>query len=226
MPGGAQPVAILLRLIAALLLGSAVAWIHERTSRGSEMGDSFPATLVLLAVLIAMVTQVIGDNVARAFSLVGALSIVRFRTVVRDTRDTAFVIFAVVVGMAAGAQNLWVGVFGLLVGGAAAFVLAALKNQGAEAAAAPNSGWIPEQTLTVRSALGVELETTVAGLRAAKMARSRLASIGTVRQATAMEAKWEITLAPGVAAEELVRELGRVEGVQEVRLERRVGEEK
>ena len=61
-------------------------------------------TLVLLTILIAMVTQVIGDNVARAFSLVGALSIVRFRTVVRDTQDTAYVIFAVAVGMAVGAR--------------------------------------------------------------------------------------------------------------------------
>jgi hypothetical protein len=49
--------------------------------------------------------QVIGDNVARAFSLVGALSIVRFRTVVRDTQDTAYVIFAVAVGMAVGAAR-------------------------------------------------------------------------------------------------------------------------
>ena len=60
---------------------------------------------MLLSILIAMVTQVIGDNVARAFSLVGALSIVRFRTVVRDTVDTAFVIFAVAVGMAVGAGH-------------------------------------------------------------------------------------------------------------------------
>ena len=63
---------------------------------------------MLLSILIAMVTQVIGDNIARAFSLVGALSIVRFRTVVRDTQDTAFVIFAVAVGMAMGANNPWV----------------------------------------------------------------------------------------------------------------------
>jgi len=59
------------------------------------------------------VTQVIGDNVARAFSLVGALSIVRFRTVVRDTQDTAYVIFAVVVGMAVGANDLWVSLIGI-----------------------------------------------------------------------------------------------------------------
>src|SRR3712207_7566184 len=57
---------------------------------------------VLLAVLVALVTLVIGDSTARAFGLVGALSIVRFRTVVEDTRDTAFVIYAVAVGMAAG----------------------------------------------------------------------------------------------------------------------------
>ena len=60
------------------------------------------ATLVLLTVLIGMISSVIGDNIARAFSLVGALAIVRFRTIVEDTRDTAFVIYSVVMGMAAG----------------------------------------------------------------------------------------------------------------------------
>ena len=73
------------------------------------------STLVLLCILIAMVTQVIGDNVARAFSLVGALSIVRFRTVVSDTRDTAFVIFSVIVGMAIGAGHTEVALLGFVV---------------------------------------------------------------------------------------------------------------
>ena len=58
---------------------------------------------MLLTVVITVVTLVIGNNLARAFGLVGALSIVRFRTVVEDTRDTAFVIFAVVIGMGVGA---------------------------------------------------------------------------------------------------------------------------
>ena len=80
------------------------------------------ATLVLLTVLIAMVTMVIGDSIARAFSLVGALAIVRFRTVVEDTRDTAFVIFAVAVGMAAGAGFLKAALVGLPFAAAAAFL--------------------------------------------------------------------------------------------------------
>jgi hypothetical protein len=212
-----DPVAILLRLLAALGLGSAVAWIHTRTSKDLEMGASFPATLVLLAVLIAMVTQVIGDNVARAFSLVGALSIVRFRTVVRDTRDTAFVIFAVVVGMAAGAQNLWVGGLGLAVGGAAAFALSALAKD-----AAPSS-WTPEHVLTVRAAMAVRLEKSVGGVLDERGVRSRVSSIGTVKMATGMEGAWQIAGAP---VEDLVREIGRIEGIQDVRIERWTGEEK
>ena len=117
------PLVVLVRLVAALLLGGVVALVYRLTRSQSEVAPSFTATLVLLSILIAMVTQVIGDNMARAFSLVGALSIVRFRTVVRDTQDTAFVIFAVGVGMAVGAGYPWLAVAGIAVVAIAAFVM-------------------------------------------------------------------------------------------------------
>lgn len=217
---GIEPAVIATRLIAAVAMGAVVAWIHARTSRGDGMGDTFPATLVLLAVLIAMVTQVIGDNVARAFSLVGALSIVRFRTVVRDTRDTAFVIFAVVVGMAAGAQNLWVGVLGLAVGGAAAFALSSMNGP----AAAP-SGWMPDRMIRVRAAMAVDLEKQVGALLKARAVTFRLASIGTLKMGTAIEAEFEMSAAADAPAEDLLREIGRIDGVQDVRIERLSGSE-
>jgi len=122
---GIAPLEVLVRLLIALALGALVAWIYRATRKSAEMSASFSVTLVLLAILIAMVTQVIGDNIARAFSLVGALSIVRFRTVVRDTQDTAYVIFAVVVGMAVGAKDLWVGIIGIGVVGFAAYLMMA-----------------------------------------------------------------------------------------------------
>src|SRR5436309_12899430 len=85
----------------AFALGLAVAGVYRWTHRrDAAYAPTFVTTLVLLTVLIAIVTQVIGESAARAFSLVGALSIVRFRTVVQDTRDTAFGILAVVGGMA------------------------------------------------------------------------------------------------------------------------------
>ena len=111
------------RLVAALAMGALVAVIYK-WARSSE-ASSFTATLVFLAILIAMVTQVIGDNIARAFSLVGALSIVRFRTVVRDTQDTAYVIFAVAVGMAVGAGHMVLALAGTAI---VALAAAAMKR--------------------------------------------------------------------------------------------------
>ena len=111
------------RLVLALLLGLAIAWVYRRARPMNDEAESFGVTLVLLTILIAMVTQVIGDNVARAFSLVGALSIVRFRTVVRDTQDTAYVIFAVAIGMAMGANHPSVALCGLVVVGVTALLL-------------------------------------------------------------------------------------------------------
>lgn len=102
------------RLLMAWLCGWIVAWISRRKMVKSAP-DTLTLTLVLMCILIAMATQIIGDNIARAFSLVGALSIVRFRTAVPATRDVAFVLAAVVVGMAIGAGQYPVVLIGLIV---------------------------------------------------------------------------------------------------------------
>lgn len=204
---------LLIRLVGALVAGGAVAELYRRTR--SESGTtSLPATLVLLAVLIAAVTQVIGDNVARAFSLVGALSIVRFRTVVRDTRDTAFVIFAVVVGMAVGAGHVKVAAATLLVGGIAAWIMRARKGKLIEA---------PEFELSVRVGLGQDAEALVKEVFSAFVATSEGDGASTARQGSALEVNWRVTLQPGASPAELVRALNRLEGVQGVELRPRDG---
>ena len=120
--GTPDPIGIVvIRLLAAMVFGAAIAFVYRRTRR--VPASSFTITLVLLGILIAMVTQVIGNNVARAFSLVGALSIVRFRTVVRDTQDTAYVIAAVALGMAVGAGHFGVAITGLGILAVAAFAM-------------------------------------------------------------------------------------------------------
>jgi hypothetical protein len=204
-----DPWQILIRLVASLVLGWAVAWVYSRTTRGEESAASLPTTLVLLCVLIAMVTQVIGDNVARAFSLVGALSIVRFRTVVRDTRDTAFVIFAVVVGMATGSQHPWVALLGILVVGGASFLLA--WRDGKPAAPA-QAGMI----LRLRAGLGTSLDALLHELLPG--GTFRLLSLGTAKQGTSLDAAYEIHLAEGQSPEELVKQLHRMDGIYDVRL--------
>ncbi len=204
-----DPWEVLVRLLAALVLGAVVAWIYSRTTRGDESAASLPTTLILLAVLIAMVTQVIGDSVARAFSLVGALSIVRFRTVVRDTRDTAFVIFAVVVGMATGSQHPWVAVLGIVVAGGASFLLAWREGS-------PSGPAATVMILRLRVSAGSELDPLLD--QAIGSAPRRLLSLATAKQGTSFEAAYEITLDKKLSPEELVKQLHRMDGIHDVRL--------
>ncbi len=207
-----EPLDILLRLLVAAILGLAVAWIYRRTRPGIDLTASFPTTLVLLATLIAMVTQVIGDNIARAFSLVGALSIVRFRTVVRDTEDTAYVIFAVAVGMAVGASDLWVAALGLGVVGGTAFFL------NLQPARPPTSQ--ASFLLNLRVPLGLDLDQFLTPALAPHVTRSHLVSVETARQGLALELSYEVLLQPSTTPDRLVLALNRLEGVQSVQAHR------
>lgn len=205
-PGPEAAAAIAVRLAAAALLGAVVAAVYRYARR--EPASSFTATLVLLTVLIAMVTQVIGDNIARAFSLVGALSIVRFRTVVRDTQDTAYVIFAVAVGMAVGASSLWVAVAGLLIVG----VVAAAMRGGAVQA----TGVVMTHRLDVRVAVGQDPERLIAAVLDEYLAAKQAIGASTAKQGAAIEVSYRVALRDGRTVAELVAALNHLDGVQGV----------
>lgn len=192
---------VLVRLASALVLGLLVAAIHRRLR--PSLTASFSGTLVMLSVLIAMVTQVIGDNVARAFSLVGALSIVRFRTVVRDTQDTAYVIFAVAVGMASGAANLLLAILGVCATVCAAVLArSSFRDEGVYA-------------LEVRLNLGTNPQT-LGSVLAGECSSVEQLGAQTARQGAAVEVHYRIALRPGHAPHDLVTALNRQEGVQGV----------
>src|SRR5262245_19238223 len=88
--------AIAVRLTVAFVFGVGVALLHAAFRAGdARRTHGLGTSMILLTILVAMVIYVIGTNTARAFGLVGALSIIRFRTPISDTRDTCFVIFAV-----------------------------------------------------------------------------------------------------------------------------------
>lgn len=108
---------IALNLFAGFMLGLFIAWVYRSTQRSLSTSFSFVNTLVMLSMLMTLVMMVIGSNIARAFGLVGAMSIIRFRTVVKDTRDTAYVFFSLSAGMAAGTGNLKIAVLGTLITG-------------------------------------------------------------------------------------------------------------
>jgi hypothetical protein len=198
-------------LIIAFIGGLLVAGIYRGTRARSHRNPSFPATLVLLSILIAMVTQVIGNNVARAFSLVGALSIVRFRTVVRDTQDTAFVIFAVVVGMAAGAGVYAVAAVGLAVGGVAAAIVRTKVN----------TNWDEtESTLNLRVGLGLDPKGLLTPIFDKSLEHYEVLSVGTIKQGAALAYVYRIRPREGFDPAQFVKDLNQIDGVQDVELRR------
>ena len=93
---------IVANLLVALLCGLAVSLIYRWSYRGTSYSTTFVASLVTLAMITSIVIMAIGNNLARAFGLVGAMSIIRFRTAVKDTQDLVFIFLVLAIGLAAG----------------------------------------------------------------------------------------------------------------------------
>jgi hypothetical protein len=109
------PESVLLSLLLAFVLGQVIAWVYYFTHAGLSYSRTYVQSLVLVTVVVALVMAVIGDNIIRAFGLMGALAIIRFRNVVKDTRDIVFIFCALVVGMAAGSQRYGIAILGAIV---------------------------------------------------------------------------------------------------------------
>lgn len=101
-----------LSLLLAFVLGQLIAWVYRWTHQGLSYSQSFTQSLVLLTMVVALVMYVIGNSIVTAFGLIGALAIIRFRNVLKDTRDTVFVFFGLVLGMALGSQRYLVAILG------------------------------------------------------------------------------------------------------------------
>ncbi|MBS0202648.1 MAG: DUF4956 domain-containing protein [Planctomycetes bacterium] len=209
--GELSPQIIAVRLIVAAVMGLIVACIYHASQR-RQIGESFSffVTMVLLTILVAMTTMVIGNSVARAFSLVGALSIVRFRTVVDDTRDTAFVIFAVVVGMAVGAGIIEV----YLVGVPVVAVTATCLNFIGRGLQIPNN----DRRLEIRVEGGIDSDALLSGIFSQQLSSQRLTAVATAKQGAAIDLVYSVRLLRPESSLQFVRSLAQLEGVQSVEL--------
>ena len=105
---------VILCLLATFLMGQVVAWVYVRTHRGISYTGSLVRSLVILALIVALVMTVVGNNIARAFGLFGALALIRFRTPVKDANDTVYLFLAVAIGIATGTGNIVAGAVGTL----------------------------------------------------------------------------------------------------------------
>ncbi|WP_213950834.1 DUF4956 domain-containing protein [Tepidanaerobacter syntrophicus] len=92
----------LLTIAISFILGVAISLTYMKTGSKNTYSQSFSITLVLVPTLIAIIILMIGSNVARAFSLAGAFSIIRFRSSPGDPKDISYVLFALAAGLSCG----------------------------------------------------------------------------------------------------------------------------
>ncbi len=114
---------MVINTIAALVIGVLISLVYRLTHKGLSYSQSFSQTIVFVTLIVAIVMMVIVGSLARAFALVGALSIIRFRTVLKDTKDMAYIFGALALGMAAGTSNYFLAGIGTVVVSALAFLL-------------------------------------------------------------------------------------------------------
>lgn len=109
---------LIIALGSSTVLTLLLAKLYMVTHGGYSYSKSFLQTIVLVGVTVALIMIIIGSDIARAFALVGAMSIVRFRTPVKDARDLAFVFAAIAIGMACGTQfHVFAAIFTAFVAG-------------------------------------------------------------------------------------------------------------
>ena len=95
---------VVIAIVLSFVLTAIIAYVYQHTHKGTSYTQSYVHTLILMGMVVSLIMLIVGSNIARAFSLVGALSIIRFRNAVKETRDVGFIFFAMAIGMANGTR--------------------------------------------------------------------------------------------------------------------------
>ena len=119
---------ILMNILFSAFLGAVIYLSYYLTHRGTIYSKKFNVSLVVLTVLTGTVMTVIGNNLALSLGMVGALSIVRFRTAIKDARDTMYIFWANIVGNCCGVSDFLVSTIGSTVVFLVLFVFHSIKN--------------------------------------------------------------------------------------------------
>ena len=194
-------------LLLAFVLSSIIGWTYERTFLGLSYSRNYVQALVLSSVVAATVMQAIGDNVSRGLGMLGALSIVRFRTSFKDPRDIMFIFAALGAGIGCGVYA-----WGAAVGGTLAFCIVAflLSRTGLGTKhffdgmlrfAMPNTS---EPRLETEKILRKNLKTFI------------LITMREVNGGERIDVAYQIKLKASKPAAEVLAELSKVEGLSDI----------
>lgn len=118
---------LLMSLGVSLMLGFIISFVYMKTHKTKTPSQSFSLALVFLPIIVTFIILMVGNSVARAFSLAGAFAIIRFRSTPGDPRDITFVLFTMAIGLACGMGYL---AYGAIVAIILCFVMIILEALG------------------------------------------------------------------------------------------------
>lgn len=172
--------------------------VYRYTHRGTSYSQSYAQTLVLMAMVTALIMLIIGSNVARAFSLVGAMSVIRFRNAVKETRDVGFMFLSMAIGMACGTRFYMLAVFSAVVLSAVLVLMAKLDLFARR---------VLERLLRIRFPAGVNLEAALEPVFREHLEDRRLIALEMVHGGVLQEAVFTVVLKPKVEPEVFLKAL-------------------
>lgn len=188
-------------LLLSCLLTVAVAKTYQLTYRGVSFSPAFMQTLVICAMVIAAVMLIIGSNIARAFSLVGALSIIRFRNAVKDPRDVAYIFLAMGIGMACGTGFYGIGIALTVLTCIAAFLMTVFRFGEYD---------LMEKIIRIELPQVSNFETLFNDVLAEHSEEYSLISAETSRMGTELELTFAIKVSKKFSSEKLMEELKKI----------------
>jgi hypothetical protein len=195
-------VEVVFALVLSLACTSCIAIAYRYTHRAADYSQSYVTALILMGLVTTLIMIVIGSNIARAFSLVGALSIVRFRNAVKETRDVAFIYFVMAIAMACGTRFYAVAIVACLLIIAVLLVLH-MANFGA-------STRTRERLLTVQLRGGVDAESVLKDVLDELFEKHAVVSVENARQGLYTEVVLSVSPKPHVSAARVLDAISRL----------------
>lgn len=198
---------VVLTLLLSLVLSMTIGYVYRATHRNISYSQSFVQTLVVIGMTIGVIMLVVGSNIARAFALVGALSVVRFRNALKETRDVGFIFLVMAVGMATGTRF-----YTLAVAATAAICVVILITSKLGLFASS----VQRQVVKVQLPPEGNYQTAVEDVLVKLTANFELVSTETIRSGSMLELLYTVELRRGKKPNELITSLTNVNAGQRV----------
>ncbi len=200
---------VALVLLLSFFLTMIVGLVYRYTHTGVSYSQTYVHTLIIMGTVVALIMLIIGSNIARAFAMVGALSIVRFRNAMKETRDIGFMFMSMAIGMAVGTRFYLMAVFAVFILSCLVMMLFKLNLFAKD---------IHERILRIRLPIGMDYEQAFEDIFHTYLDVYRLISLETVRAGVLQEVVYSVVIKKNASPQDLLEVIRQHNGNQKVTL--------